>query len=161
MQEVSFAFYSNLDLLEIRRRRPLVLASVNVRINLFFGPKVDEGVSAWFLITRETTLWSVVGRHTSSSMCEALFRQGDNLLSICRNFSCWVVGKFYSGALGKYFCDIMISWMLIWKPIHFIHDIRNVWWLSCIYVTFLEATQFSCDNSTCIFAFGIHHYNPC
>ena len=98
------------------KRCPLVkfvLASVDVRITFFFKPKVDKGVSAWFLITREVSLWKVVGLHTSSSMCETLFRRGYNLLSICRSFPWWAVGKFSSGALGRYFGDIIISWMLI------------------------------------------------
>ena len=38
----------------------LILASADVEINFFFGPKVDDGVSAWFLITPKATLWSVV-----------------------------------------------------------------------------------------------------
>ena len=38
----------------------LILASADVEINFFFGPKVDEGVSAWFLITPKATLWSAV-----------------------------------------------------------------------------------------------------
>ena len=53
----------------------LVLASAYAWINFFFRPKVDKGVSAWLLITREATFWSVVGLLTSSTMCETLFHQ--------------------------------------------------------------------------------------
>ena len=55
---------------------------------------------------------------TSSYLNQTL--GGDNPLSICKNFPCWVVRKFPSGVIGKYFCDIIISWMLNWKPLDLI-----------------------------------------
>ena len=54
----------------------LVVASVDVRINFFFRSKVDKIVSAWLIITREATLWSVVGLHISPSICETISLRG-------------------------------------------------------------------------------------